>query len=91
MDYKDRSKAFREYLDENLPKVNLEEKPMKIKVIIEEHISQEFEVEAVNLEEATEIAAQKYYSGEFVVEPKTPTAKLMMADDGIFQTEWEEF
>lgn len=85
--------AFQKYLDENLPKVNLEDKPMKFKITIEEHISQEFEVEAVDIGEAMEIAQQKYNDGEFVVEPNTPTAKLMMAEDeyGAECTEWEEF
>ena len=65
---------------------------MKIKVIIEEHISGEFEVEAANIEEAMEIAADKYYTGELVVEPNCyPTARLMMADDGNECTEWTEF
>lgn len=65
---------------------------MKIKVIIEEHIGQEFEIEADTVEEAMQIAEQKYYDGEFVVDAfNAPTAKLMMADDGQYQTEWEEF
>ena len=65
---------------------------MKIKVIIEEHICQEFEIEADTIEEAMQIAEQKYYDGEFVVDAfNAPTAKLMMADDGQYQTEWEEF
>ena len=64
---------------------------MKITVNIEEHISQDFEVEADTLEEAMEIAEDKYRSGEFVLENPCVTAKLMMADDGNKQTEWEEF
>ena len=65
---------------------------MKTIVIIEEHISQAFEVEADTLEEAMEIAEQKYNDGEFVVDAfNAPTAKLMMADDGRYQTDWEEF
>ena len=65
---------------------------MKIKVTIEEHIGQEFEIEADTIEEAMQIAEQKYYDGEFVVDAfNAPTAKLMMADDGRYQTEWEEF
>ena len=64
---------------------------MKIKVTIEEHISQAFEVEADTLEEAMQIAEQKYYNGEFVVDSfNAPNAKLMMADDGQYQTDWEE-
>ncbi len=65
---------------------------MKITVTIEEHISQAFEVEADTLEDAMEIAKEKYRYGYFVVESNgCPTAKLMMADDGQYQTEWEEF
>lgn len=65
---------------------------MKIKVIIEEHISQEFEVEAADIEEAMEIAEQKYWDSEFVVDlVNMPTARLMMADDGNECTEWTEF
>lgn len=92
--YAERAQAFQKYLDENLPKVNLEEKPMKFKVTIEEHISQTFEVEATDLGEAMEIAEQKYYDGEFVVDNcNAPTAKLMMAEDenGAECTEWSEF
>ena len=91
--YKKQSEAFQQFLDENLPKINMEVKPMKFKITIEEHISQAFEVEAVDIGEAMEIAEQKYKNGEFVVEPSTPTAKLMMAEDeyGAECTEWVEF
>ena len=41
----------------------------KFKIIIEEHVSEEFEVEAENIEEAFNIVEKKYYSGEFVLEP----------------------
>ena len=85
---------FQKYLDEALPKVNLEEKPQKFKITIEEHISQAFEVEATDIGEAMEIARQKYNDGEFVVDAfNAPTAKLMMAEDeyGAECTEWEEF
>ena len=65
---------------------------MKITVTIEEHISQAFEVEADTLEEAMEIAKEKYRYGYFVVESDGyPTAKLMMAENNYETTEWEEF
>jgi hypothetical protein len=64
----------------------------KIKVTIEEHVSQTFEVEANDIEEAMEIAEEKYNNGEFVLESGELTAKLMMADDGNGDcTEWVEF
>lgn len=61
-------------------------------VTIEEHISQAFEVEANDIEEAMEIAEESYNNGEFVLEPGEVTARLMMADDGEGDsTEWTEF
>lgn len=65
----------------------------KFKIIIEEHISQEFEVDAASIEEAKEVAENKYYDGEFVVDNcNAPTAKLMYAEDEDGRcTEWEEF
>lgn len=65
---------------------------MKIQVTIEEHIAETFEVEADSLEEAMEIASQKYDEGEFVLDAyQVPNIKLMMADNGQFQSEWREF
>lgn len=64
---------------------------MKTTVIIEEHISQAFEVEADTIEEAMQIAEDKYRSGEFVLENPCVTAKLMMAENNYEATEWEEF
>lgn len=62
------------------------------KVTIEEHISQTFEVEANNIEDAMEIAEEKYYNCEFVLDPGEVSARLMMADDGEGEcTEWTEF
>lgn len=65
----------------------------KIKITIEEHISQTFEIEAADTSEAMEIAEEKYKSGEFIVEPSTPTARLMMAENPETDetTEWVEF
>lgn len=64
---------------------------MKITVNIEEHISQAFEVEADTLEEAMQIAEDKYRSGEFVLDNANVTARLMMAENNYEATEWEEF
>lgn len=64
------------------------------KITIEEHISGVFEVEADSMEEAMEIAEEKYKYGIFVVEPDgCPTAKLMMVEDESTgeATEWTEF
>ena len=66
----------------------------KFKVIIEEHISQHFEVEAENAEQAQAIVEQKYYDGEFVVDNcNVPTTKLMYIanEDNDPCVEWEEF
>lgn len=65
----------------------------KFKVTIEEHISETFEVEAVDIEEAMQIAEERYYSGEYVLGSEADvTARLMSAagDDGE-STEWTEF
>ena len=64
---------------------------MKITVTIEEHISQPFEVEADTLEEAMEIAEDKYYSGDYILDNANVTARLMMAENDYESTEWEEF
>lgn len=88
------NKEFQKYLDEALPQVSTEQKPIKFKITIEEHISQAFEVEAADIDEAMEIARQKYEDGEFVVDAfNAPTARLMMAEDeyGAECTEWEDF
>lgn len=64
----------------------------KFKITIEEHVSETFEVEANDIGEAMAIAEEKYYDGEFVLEPGEVSARLMMADDGNGDcTEWTEF
>ena len=65
----------------------------KIKVTIEEHIVQAFEIEADNIDEAMEIAEKKYKNGVIVLESGEVQAKLMMAEDpeNDTVTEWKEF
>lgn len=65
----------------------------KFTVTTEEHIGQAFTVYAANLYDAMEIAKDNYSRGEFIVEPTTPTARLMMAVDEATgtETEWKEF
>ncbi|ERK48901.1 DpnD/PcfM family protein [Leptotrichia sp. oral taxon 879] len=65
----------------------------KFKIIIEKHVSEEFEVEAENIEEAFNIAEKKYYSGEFVLEPGNVSYKLMFGEtvDRKESIEWIEF
>ena len=53
----------------------------KLKIIIRwECFSEEFEVEAENIEEAFNIAEKKYYRGEFVLEPGNVSYKLMSGE-----------
>ena len=63
------------------------------KVHIEEIISDTFTVMAETIEEAMEIAEEKYVDGEFLIYPQTPTCKQMMAecDENGEATEWVEF
>ena len=63
------------------------------KITIEETISDTFIVEAEDIEEAMEIAEEKYAEGEFVVMPQAPNVKQMMAecDEDGEATEWVEF
>ena len=86
------SEELSEYLDENLPKVKFEE-PKVFKVTIEEHISKTFEVEAVDIGEAMELAEERYRKGEYVLDCEASvTARLMKADDDNGDaTEWVEF
>lgn len=65
----------------------------KIKVYIEERVVQAFEIEANNVDEAMEIAEEKYKNGDIVLEPGEVQAKLMAAVDpeNDATTEWKEF
>lgn len=62
-------------------------------VSIEETVSQTFEVEAHDMEEAEEIAIEKYDDGEFVLEPGELQMKQMMVHDPETDeyTSWNEF
>ena len=66
----------------------------KFVVDIEEMIVQSFEVEAESMEEAMEIAEEKYWNGEFVLESDADVAARQMrasTEDFEEQTEWTEF
>ena len=62
-------------------------------ISIEEHICKDFHVEANNIEEAMEIAEDKYKKGEFVLDPGEVQAKLMMVHEPETNefAEWKEF
>jgi hypothetical protein len=65
---------------------------MKFKIAIEETISQEFEVEADNQQQALEKAKQNYYNGSFVLEPGEVQCKQMaVVNDNNNEAEWLEF
>ena len=64
---------------------------MKIKVRIEEHICQAFDVDADTLEEALKIAENSYNDGKFVLDNADVTEKYMMAESGNVSTAWREF
>lgn len=63
------------------------------KIHIEETICDTFTIEAETMEEAMELAEEKYLNGEFVIMPQTPTCTQMMAecDEDGEVTEWVEF
>lgn len=65
----------------------------KYTVTIEEHIAQEFPVEAHDLYQAMQTAEEQYHQGLLVVQSSTPNARLIMArdDETGHMTEWKEF
>lgn len=86
------SEKLQKYLDEQLPKVKFEE-PKVFKISIEEHVVQTFEIEASDLGEAMQLAEERYYKGEYVLDGEANvSARLMSAEDenGDY-TEWVEF
>lgn len=65
---------------------------MKFTIIIEETVSQDFEVEAKNAEDAMKIAAEKYKNCEFVLEPGNLICKQMgVVSPDNEMTEWIRF
>lgn len=65
----------------------------EFEVVIEEIVSQSFYVKADSLEQAMEIAEEKYNNEEFVLEPGNINNKSMVAIDNETNemTEWIEF
>lgn len=65
----------------------------KYTVAIEEHIAQEFPVEAYDIFHALQSAEEQYKQGSLVVKRSQPSARLMMARDIATgeTTEWKEF
>ena len=60
----------------------------KYKIAIEETVTEEFEVEADNLHKAMEIAAKKYYDGEFV---EAQAKKMAVIEPHCENSAWAEF
>ena len=65
----------------------------KFKIVIEEHVSGEFEIEAEDMGKAFEIAEKNYYEGKFVLEPGNVTSRFMFLEttDGEECSELIEF
>lgn len=62
-------------------------------ITIEELVSKNFKVNADSIEEAMNIAEEKYNEGEFILDPGSLVAKQMCAENeiGTETTEWMEF
>lgn len=65
----------------------------KYTVLIEEHIVQEFPINAHNLSHALEKAEKAYKQGQLIVHPSAPITRLIMAlnNETGESTEWKEF
>jgi hypothetical protein len=76
-----------------LAKTNLELTEQEYVIDIEESVVSSFRVKANSMEEAMQIAEEKYWSGKFVVTPGDVAARQMRASNENFseQTEWVEF
>lgn len=60
----------------------------KFTVVIEETVSQDFDVEANSQEEAIKIARDKYRNGEFVLEPgNLELAQIMLCNGNMLKNE----
>lgn len=84
---------FQKELDKMLEKAILPPQEEEFVIDIEEMVVSSFRVRATSMEEAMEIAEEKYWSGEFVVCPGDVAARQMRASNEDFseQTEWTEF
>lgn len=85
---------FQKELDKMFKKAELPTPKQKFIIDIEEMIVQSFEVEAETMEEAMEIAENKYWKNEFVVGPHADVAARQMrafTEDFSEETEWTEF
>ena len=62
---------------------------MKVKIAIEEVISQEFEVEVSSLENAYEEIREKYMAGLIELNPgEVQSASLLIKDDDSSDSDW---
>ena len=66
---------------------------MKYSILIEETVSETFEVEADSEEQAQKIAIDKFRNSEFVLDPGNVTQKkvCVLPEDDSKNTEWIEF
>jgi len=61
------------------------------RIAIEETVIDEFLIEAINRDEAIDIAIRKYKEGEFVLDPGNLIAKQMAVVNYTSPTEWFDF